>query len=115
MRRNFLTRWPRRLAGTTYGTRRDTVPSSPRCSIPSTAPGAARTDVPDMAEARIENLSAPVNVWYDRRGVPHIFAINEADAVRALAMLVARDRLFQLCPVSRRSGRLTERRRGPSR
>lgn len=71
--------------------------------------GAARIDVPDMAEARIDNLSAPVDVWYDRRGVPHIFATSEADAIRALGFVVARDRLFQLEAQSRAAaGRLTE-------
>ncbi len=71
--------------------------------------GAARVEARDDAEARIPNLSAPVNVWYDRRGVPHIFAETEADAVRALGYVVARDRLFQLETQWRAAaGRLTE-------
>ena len=69
--------------------------------------GAAR-DLPADAEARIPNLSAPVDVRYDRRGVPHIFAATEADAIRALGFVVARDRLFQLEAQTRAaSGRLT--------
>ncbi|HEY5545959.1 MAG TPA: penicillin acylase family protein [Gemmatimonadaceae bacterium] len=71
--------------------------------------GAARTELPTNAEARIPNLSAPVDVRYDRRGVPHIFAATEADAIRALGYVVARDRLFQLEVQARAaSGRLTE-------
>lgn len=71
--------------------------------------GAARIDVPAESEARIPNLSAPVDVRYDRRGVPHIFATTEVDAIRALGYVVARDRLFQLEAQARAaSGRLTE-------
>src|SRR5688572_6211720 len=69
--------------------------------------GAARE--PGDVEARIPNLSAPVDVRYDRRGVPHIFAATEADAMRALGFVVARDRLFQLEAQTRAaSGRLSE-------
>ena len=71
--------------------------------------GAARVDRPDHLEVRIPNLSAPVDVWYDRRDVPHIFAATEADAIRALGYVAARDRLFQLEAQWRAaSGRLTE-------
>lgn len=88
-------------------------------SIPPLAPlldpvngawaAAARAELPADAVARIPNLGAPVDVRYDRRGVPHIFATTEADAIRALGFVVARDRLFQLEVQSRAaSGRLTE-------
>ena len=71
--------------------------------------GAARVDLPDDAAVRIPNLSAPVDVHYDRRGVPHIFATTEADAIRALGFVVARERLFQLdAQTHAASGRLTE-------
>jgi penicillin amidase len=71
--------------------------------------GATRNDQPADAGAEIPNLSAPVEVRYDRRGVPHIFATTEADAIRALGFVVARDRLFQLEAQARAaSGRLTE-------
>ncbi len=71
--------------------------------------GAARVDRATSIDARIPNLSAPVSVWYDRRAVPHIFATTEADAIRALGYVVARDRLFQLEAQARAaSGRLTE-------
>ena len=71
--------------------------------------GATRDDLRGDADARIPNLSASVDVRYDRRGVPHIFAATEADAIRALGFVVARDRLFQLEAQARAaSGRLTE-------
>lgn len=41
-------------------------------------------------------LEQPVEVVIDTRGVPHIYAQTDADGVRALAYLTARDRLFQL-------------------
>jgi penicillin amidase len=50
-----------------------------------------------------------VNVVYDDRAVPHIFAANEEDAYRALGYVVARDRLFQLyLQTMAATGRLTE-------
>lgn len=62
-------------------------------------------------EARVPlaGLDGTVDVRYDARGVPHIFASTEADAYRALGYVVARDRLFQLEVQTRAaSGRLTE-------
>jgi penicillin amidase len=71
--------------------------------------GAARDDRNDRLEIRIPHLSAPVDIWYDRRDVPHIFATTEADAIRALGWVAARDRLFQMEAQWRAaSGRLTE-------
>jgi penicillin amidase len=64
---------------------------------------------PDSTSARISGLTGAVNVIYDRRGVPHIFASSEADAYRALGFVVARDRLFQLELQTRAAaGTLTE-------
>lgn len=61
------------------------------------------------ATARIPGLDGPVEVRYDRRAVPHIFATTELDAVRALGYVVARDRLFQLdLQTHAAAGRLTE-------
>jgi penicillin amidase len=51
---------------------------------------------PVSAEGAIPGLTGPVEVRYDVRGVPHIFAGREDDAMRALGFVVARDRLFQL-------------------
>jgi penicillin amidase len=47
-------------------------------------------------ELALEQLSAPVTVRYDERGVPHIQAANEADMYRALGFVHAQDRLFQM-------------------
>ncbi len=66
-------------------------------------------DLPPGGQVRIPHLSAPVEVRYDRRWVPHIFAATEDDAIRALGFVVARDRLFQLdAQAHAASGRLTE-------
>lgn len=70
----------------------------------------ARTgELPHDASDVLAALGSTVEVRYDRRGVPHIFATNEEDAYRALGYVVARDRLFQLWVQSMAaSGRLTE-------
>ncbi|MGH7668407.1 MAG: penicillin acylase family protein [Gemmatimonadaceae bacterium] len=61
------------------------------------------------ASAGIPGLQRAVDVRYDERGVPHIFATTELDAYRALGYVVARDRLFQLdLQTHAASGRLTE-------
>jgi penicillin amidase len=68
-----------------------------------------RALLPLDATASIPNLAAPVDVRYDRRGVPHVFATTEYDAIRALGFVAARDRLFQMEVQTRgASGRLTE-------
>ena len=65
--------------------------------------------LPRDATADVPGLSAPVRIVYDDRAVPHIFAATEADAVRALGYVVARDRLFQMELQTRAaSGRLSE-------
>ncbi|BAH40090.1 MAG TPA: penicillin acylase family protein [Gemmatimonas aurantiaca] len=56
----------------------------------------AMDDLPAEASGRILVLGAQVDVRYDQRSVPHIFATNELDAIRALGYVVARDRLFQI-------------------
>jgi penicillin amidase len=69
----------------------------------------AQNDLPASATAAIPGMSGAVDVRYDRRSVPHIFATTELDAVRALGYVVARDRLFQLEVQSRAGeGTLTE-------
>ena len=57
---------------------------------------ARSANLPVRAAARIPGLTAPVEVLYDDRGVPHVFAATEEDAWRAEGFVVARDRLFQL-------------------
>lgn len=51
---------------------------------------------PPGPSVRIPNLAGKVEVIYDDRGVPHIFATTEEDAYRVLGYVVARDRLFQM-------------------
>ncbi len=51
---------------------------------------------PDSGAAEVPGLSGPVEVRYDLRLVPHIFATTDEDAARAMGYVVARDRLFQL-------------------
>ena len=59
--------------------------------------GLARSaELPRNARGGIPGLRANVDVRYDSRGVPHIFAASEDDAYRALGYVVARDRLFQI-------------------
>ena len=65
--------------------------------------------MPARAEGRVPGLRDSVQVVYDDRAVPHVFATNEEDAYRALGFVVARDRLFQLyVQTLAASGRLTE-------
>jgi penicillin amidase len=70
---------------------------------------ASHAELPRAARAAIPSLRDSVDVRYDDRGVPHIFATNELDALRALGYVVARDRLFQLELQTRAAaGTLTE-------
>jgi penicillin amidase len=57
---------------------------------------AAVAELPEHQSLSLPDLSAPVRVIYDDRGVPHIFASTSDDAARALGYVVARDRLFQM-------------------
>jgi penicillin G amidase len=58
---------------------------------------------------RTPALDSSVRVYYDHRGVPHIFARTTLDAYRAMGYVVARDRLFQLEMQTRAAnGTLTE-------
>lgn len=70
---------------------------------------ARQAELPASALGMIPGLRRAVAVRYDDRGVPHIFAENEPDAIRALGYVVARDRLFQLELQARAgAGTLTE-------
>jgi penicillin amidase len=70
----------------------------------------ARTaNLPPIEQAKVAGLGKAVQVLFDDRGVPHIFAATEADAYRALGYVMARDRLFQMELQTRAAqGRLTE-------
>lgn len=66
-------------------------------------------ELPSASALELRGLSAPVDVRYDDRGVPHIFASSEPDAARALGWVHARDRLFQMELVQRAvAGTLSE-------
>lgn len=66
-------------------------------------------ELPADASAVLPGLREAVEVRYDARGVPHIFANNMADLHRALGYVVARDRLLQLdLQTLAGAGRLTE-------
>jgi penicillin amidase len=70
---------------------------------------ARNAELPNDANAILPSLGSSVEVRYDRRGVPHVFATREEDAYRALGYVVARDRLFQLwIQTMAAAGRLTE-------
>jgi penicillin amidase len=56
----------------------------------------ARTDLPVREAHTIGGLGAAVDVRFDDRAVPHVFAANFDDAYRALGWVHARDRLFQM-------------------
>jgi penicillin amidase len=61
------------------------------------------------ARVRLPGLNAPVEIAFDERMVPHVFAENMADAAFAQGYLHAKDRLWQM-DISTRSvsGRLSE-------
>jgi penicillin amidase len=70
---------------------------------------AATGELPPQGSGRLPGLTRRVEVLYDDRGVPHIFAASQEDALRALGYVVARDRLFQLELQARAgAGTLTE-------
>ena len=57
----------------------------------------------------LNGLQAPVQVFYDDYGVPHIYAGNEEDAMRVLGYVHAQDRLWQMELLRRlAAGRLSE-------
>ncbi len=101
------------LAGAIYAGARPVGPLPPLGALLDPAHGiwtvAGNTLPPRDATVRIPGMDGQVDVKYDARGVPHIFATTEEDAYRALGYVVARDRLFQLDIQTRAaSGRLTE-------
>lgn len=60
-------------------------------------------------EIKLKNLSAPVTVFHDEYGIPHIYGSNEEDVYRALGYLITQERWFQMEMIRRvSSGRLSE-------
>ena len=65
--------------------------------------------VPARGRYEVEGLSAPVSLFRDRWGVPHIFAETDEDASFALGWAHAEDRLWQMETMRRLgAGRLAE-------
>jgi len=57
----------------------------------------------------LEHLSAPVSVFRDSMGIPHIYADNEEDLYRTVGYVMAQDRLWQMDLMRRITlGRLSE-------
>lgn len=65
---------------------------------------------PDYSgKARLPGLSHTVETYFDEFGIPHIYAQNEEDALRALGYIHAQDRLWQMELLRRAgTGRLSE-------
>lgn len=60
-------------------------------------------------EVSLSGLGQDVEVLFDKKGIPHIKAIHEQDAFRALGYVMAQDRLFQMDLLRRLAkGRLSE-------
>lgn len=71
--------------------------------IPTALAGTGHTTV------GLPDLSAPVRLWRDSDGIPHILAFTELDAVRVQGWMHAEDRLFQIDATRRQaSGTLAE-------
>ncbi len=70
----------------------------------------ARIAEHDSREAKVVSaLTGSVTIERDERGVPHIFATSDRDAIVALGYVTAQDRLFQMDFVSRvAAGRMSE-------
>jgi len=66
--------------------------------------------LPDYnAGVDLENLLAPVNVFRDSMGIPHIYADNEEDLYRTVGYVMAQDRMWQMDLMRRiTTGRLSE-------
>ncbi len=66
--------------------------------------------VPDyQAGVDLEGLSAPVTVFRDSMGIPHIYASNEEDLYRTVGYVMAQDRMWQMDLMRRiTTGRLSE-------
>lgn len=57
---------------------------------------AEKKELTGSIDLHVEGLQDSVEIYYDERGVPHIFARNDHDLYFAQGYVVARDRLFQM-------------------
>jgi penicillin G amidase len=53
-------------------------------------------DIPDIPQLKLHGLTREVQVVYNKRGVPHIFAQNDHDLCFAAGYVMARHRLWQM-------------------
>jgi penicillin amidase len=68
-----------------------------------------RAEADPDRDAVLPGLRAPVQVWRDSLGVPHVWARDEADLFRAMGYVHAQDRLWQMELLRRvADGRLAE-------
>lgn len=69
-----------------------------------------RSATPDPGrDGVVPALSAPVEVWRDAYGIPHVWASNEPDLMRAMGYVHAQERLWQMELLRRvTQGRLAE-------
>ncbi|MDB4948075.1 MAG: peptidase penicillin amidase [Gemmatimonadetes bacterium] len=68
-----------------------------------------RAEADPGRDATLAGLRAPVQVWRDSLGVPHVWAGDEADLYRAMGYVHAQDRLWQMELLRRvADGRLAE-------
>lgn len=97
-----------------YGLREGVGPVPPMGTLLDPADGLYRTARSTATASSEASLSIPaladsVTVLRDERGVPHIFAQRDRDAIIALGYVTAQDRLFQMDFIPRAaSGRLAE-------
>ncbi|MBQ12626.1 MAG: hypothetical protein CMJ45_13885 [Planctomyces sp.] len=71
--------------------------------------GLAAARVPATDITRHVDVTAPVRIVRDERGIPHVLADNDADLFLGFGMAMAQDRLFQLDYLRRKGlGRLAE-------
>ncbi len=79
------------------------------CDEGGGGPATRIEDLPVQEATRLAGLEAVVDVVVDDRGIPHIYAANLPDALRAQGYLMARDRMGQMEFLRRGvTGRLAE-------
>jgi penicillin amidase len=80
-----------------------------RTQLPAAAQSGQGAPTAGRSSLQLRELRSPVEVDFDRQGIPHIYAQSAPDAYLALGYLHARDRLFQMEVYRRRgSGTLAE-------
>ncbi|MDP4223753.1 MAG: penicillin acylase family protein, partial [Bacteroidota bacterium] len=72
--------------------------------------GIKKSGKPDYeGEVKLKGLRAPVNVYRDQKGMPHIYAENEHDLYFTVGYIMSQERLWQMDLIRRAtSGRLAE-------